>query len=262
MFLGLENYLEMDFDYLKIVLNDFTLKQLFFINWFNNNLDQNLQHRNEKILHLLRKHCDEDLHDWTPLKIDQALMAINELGFLNRSEVKQLESNLCAYLTMEKCPNTILKPYINECCEKKLDMSFGRNVTIFGISNSYPATIMKGTCNICKKEYSHNYFTDGEQRFVTYQSIFGNEIVHFGGNYGYEKSLIKWLSNSILYLYSGFENFCKCYNATQKWVGNNLDGIERKLSPTRIQDFWFLYNFVTISFFYTNTAVLKITSNW
>jgi hypothetical protein len=262
VFLDLENYLEMDFDYLKIVLNDFTLKQLFVINWLNNNLDPNLQYRNEKILRLLSEHCNDHLHDWTALKIDQALMAINELGFLNRKEVKQLDSMLCNLLTMEKCTNTIVKPFVNECCNKKLHMTFGRNVTIFNINNSYPATMMTGTCNRCKKKYSHNYFTDGKQRFVTYASVFNNSLVYFGGKYGYEKSLIKWLSNSILYLYSGFENFSKCYNATQKWLGNYLDNIDGKLSATLIQDFWFLYNFVTISFFYTNTTTLKITSTW
>jgi hypothetical protein len=262
-FLDLLNDLEMDFDYLKIVLNDFTLKQLFIINWLDNNLDKNLQHRNEKILRLLSEHCNESLHDWTALKIGQALMAINELGFLNQSEIKKLDSTLCTYLLIEKCPNTIVKPFVKECCDKKLDMKLERNITIFTISKSYPATMMNGTCNVCRRKYSNNYYIDGKQKFVTYESIFGNELVYFGGAYGYAQSLIKWLSNSIQYLYSGFENFSKCYNATQKWMVDNLGHKnEANLSPTRIQDFWFLYNFVTISFFYTNKKILKITSTW
>ena len=39
-----------DFDYLKIVLDDFTLKQLFVINSLDNKLDKNIPGRNAKIL--------------------------------------------------------------------------------------------------------------------------------------------------------------------------------------------------------------------
>jgi hypothetical protein len=77
--------------------------------------------------------------------------------------------------------------------------------------------------------------------------------VYFGGEYAYEKPLIKWLSNAILYLHSGFENFCKCYNETRKATHNNLDYNEGSLSPTRMQDFWFLY---------TKSTELRIPFSW
>jgi hypothetical protein len=54
----------MDFEYLKMVLNDFTLKQLSIIKWLNNNLDKNMEDRNGNILHLLRKYCNKELNEW------------------------------------------------------------------------------------------------------------------------------------------------------------------------------------------------------
>jgi hypothetical protein len=261
-FLISENCLEMDFDYLKIVLNDFTLKQMFIINWFNNNLDKNIQDRHSKILHLLRRCCDEDLKEWTTLKLEQALMAINELGFLSRNEEKELNASLCSYLTVGKYANTIAEPYVQKCCSIKLDMNIGRNITVFSINNSYSGAVMNGYCQICKRKYSHNYFINDKKKFVTYESMFNSHLIYLGGEYAYEKSLIKWLSNSILYLHSGFENFSKCYNETRKTTCDNLDHNEGDMSPTRIQDFWFLYNFVTFSFFYTNKKILKIPLGW
>jgi hypothetical protein len=141
-------------------------------------------------------------------------------------------------------------------------MKIGRNITVFNIKNSYPATLINGVCHVCGKKYSHNYFTDGKEKFVVYESIFDSHFVYLGGEYGYEKSLIKLLSNAILYLHSGFENFSKCYNETKNSTCNNLDDDEGNLSPTRIQDFWFLYNFITFSFFYINKKTLKIPFTW
>lgn len=252
----------MDFDYLKVVLNDFTLKQLFVINWLHNNLDKNIQDRNAKILHLLRMHYNEELNEWTPLKIDQALMAIDELGFLNKNDEKQLADDLSIYLTKERCSNVILEPYVNQCCGNKLKMNIGRKIIVFGIDDSYTATVINGVCHICKRKYSHNYFIDGEEKFVTTESIIASSLVYMGGEYGYERSLIKWLSNSVLYLHSGFENFCKCYNETRKWTCNDRSSNDENISPARLQDFWFLYHFVIVSFFYTDRAIIQIPSSW
>ena len=252
----------MDFDYLKAVLHDFTLKQLFVIHWLHNKLDKNMHDRSAKVLHLLRIHQNEELNEWTTLKIEQALMAIDELGFLNQNDEKYLAEDLCTYLTEEKCSNVILEPYVNKCCGNRLKMNTTRKITVFGIDNLYTAAIINGVCHICKRKYSHNYFIDGEEKFVTTESIFGSSLVYMGGDYGYDKSLIKWLSNSVLYLHSGFENFCKCYNETRKWTCNNPSSNEENISPTRLQDFWFLYNFVIVSFFYTDRTAIKIPSSW
>ena len=35
----------------------------------------------QKFLYILSEYCYEDLHGWTTLKIEQAWMAINDLGF-------------------------------------------------------------------------------------------------------------------------------------------------------------------------------------
>ena len=252
----------MDFDYLKLVLNDFTLKQLFIINWLNNNLDNNMQDRNEQILNILREHSTEQLKEWTTVKIGQALMAINELGFLNRNEEKELDVNLRSYLTVKKRVNVIIEPYVKKCCGKHLHMTIGRNITVFAINKSYAAAIMNGVCQTCDRKYLHNYFIAGKQKFVTTESIFNSRLIYFGGEYAYESSLIKSLSNSILYLHCGFENFCKYYNETKNQTLDKIIHDQSSLSPTRLQDFWFLYNFVTFSFFYTKTTTIQIVFSW
>ena len=252
----------MDFDYLKVVLNDFTMKQVFVIHWLHNNLDKNMHDRNARILHLLQMHLNDELNGWTTLKIEHALMAIDELRFLNKNDEKQLAEDLCTYLTKEKCSNVILQPYVNKCCDSRVKKNIGRKITVFGINNIYTTTIINGVCHTCKRKYSHNYFIEDEEKFVTTESIFGPSLVYMGGDYGYEKSLIKWLSNSILYLHSGFENFCKCYNETRKWTCNDRSSNEENISPTRVQDFWLLYNYVIVSFFYTDKTVIKIPSSW
>lgn len=257
-----ENCLEMDFEYLKMVLNDFTIKQLFVINWLNNSLDININNRSSTILYLLLQFYDEDMKIWTPLKVEQALMAIGELEFLNRMEEKKLDGILRTYLISEKCSNNFVQPYINKCCGSNLKMIVGRNITVFNNSESYIATTRDGYCEACKRKYSHNFFIEDKQKFVTYESIVNSELIYFGGDYAYEKFLIKWLSNCILYLHSGFENFAKCYNETRKSMRSNFNSDTENLSPTRIQDFWFLYNFVILSFFYTNKRMLKIPHSW
>ncbi|CAM2728125.1 unnamed protein product [Rotaria socialis] len=251
----------MDFEYFRMVLNDFTMKELLIINWLDNNLDKSINDRQSKILYLLLEFCDDDMKEWTILKVEQALMAINELGFLNRNEEKKLDICLRTYLRSEKCSNIIVTPFVKICCGSRLNMSTGRNITVFNNNNSYIATIMTGYCEECKRKYSHNYFIEDKQKFVTHESILDSQIVYLGGEYAYEKTLIKLLSNSILYLHSGFENFTKCYNETKNSNTNNLDSNEGNLSPTRLQDFWFLYNFVTFSFFYANSEQLKIPSS-
>ena len=112
-----------------------------------------------------------------------------------------------------------MKPYVTECCNKKLNMNFRRTVTVLNISNSYLATITSGICELCKRKYFHNYFIHGKEKFVTVESIFDRDVVYLGGDYAYEKTLIKWLLNSIFYLYTAFENFSKFYNDTKNWMG-------------------------------------------
>ena len=252
----------MDLECLQMVLNDFTVKQLSIISWLDSNLDKNMEDRNVNILNLLRKYCNEELDEWTTLKIEHALMAIGELKLLNRNEEKELAEELHNYLTTNKCSNNIIEPYVNKCCSNKLKMSLGKIITIFGINKSCTATTMCGLCEICKRKYFHNYFIDGKEKFVTCESIDHGQLIYMGGIYGYEKPFLKWLSNSILYLYSGFQNFCKCFNETKRWTCNSSHQNEENLSPTCLQDFWFLYNFITISFFYTNRTILKIPFTW
>ena len=252
----------MDFEFVKLVLNDFTLKQLSTISWLNNKLDKNIQHRNEHILQVLREHCAQHLNDWTPVKIGLALIAIDELGFLNQQEENELNESLRIHLEAKNCANTILEPYVKKCCGGQLKVSERRNIKVFGINKSYIGMIRNGECSICGKKYSHNYFTMGEQKFVTYESVFSCNVVYFGGEYAYEHSLMKALSNSVLYLHCGFENYCKCYNETKKWTITKLHDDSSNLSPTRLQDFWFLYNFVTFAFFYTEVTIANIPYTW
>lgn len=175
-------------------------------------------------------------------------MAIEELEFLNKQQENKLNEQLHDYLTMKKCSNDIIKPYAKSCCNKDLSMCNERNITVFSIDRSYCATTMIGFCQSCKRKYLHNYSVHNRQKFVTHHSIFDSKIVCFGGDYGYEKSLIKWLSNSILYLHNEFENFSKCYNESKKSICNNRNYSSVKVSPAIIQDFWFLSNFTTIFF--------------
>ena len=252
----------MDFEYLHMVLNDFTMKQLLSVNWFNNNLDANIDNRQSKILYLLKEYFDEDLKGWTTLKVEQALMAIEEIGLLGRNEEKKLEMCLLTYLKSEKCSNTIVTPFVEVCCGESLSKSIGRNISVFSNDKSYNATLMDGHCVRCKRKYSHNYYIEERQKFVTYESVLESKIMYFGGDYAYEKPLINYLSNSILYLHSGFENFTKCYNETKKSHPNDIYCNQENLSPTRLQDFWFLYNFITFSFFYGDSKILKIPRSW
>ena len=252
----------MDFDYLQVVLSDFTLKQLFVIHWFDKNLDEGTQDRHSRILDLLREYCEEDFKDWKSIRISQALMAINELGFLGRNEEKNLDEKLRTYLRSEKCSSTVVGPYIETCCDSRLKMSTGRKLTIFGMNHTYTGTAMIGDCGACKRKYFHNYYIVNKEKFVTRKSIFGSRLVHLGRDYVYDKTLITWLTNSILYLHAGFENFSKCYSQTKKLVFDRVDYDEGDMSPTRIQDFWFLYNFIVFSFFYADINVLKIPVNW
>ena len=136
------------------------------------------------------------------------------------------------------------------CCNKILNISIGRNITIFSINKSFRGTIMSGICQTCKRKYSHNYLIANKQKFVTYESVFKQPVSIF--------LVVIMLMNTHLlngcpiqfYIcIVGFENFRKCYNDTKKWVVDNLEGEGGNLSPTRVQDFWFLYNFITISFF-------------
>ena len=252
----------MDFAYLQVVLMDFTLKQLFVIHWFDKNLDKDMPDRHARILDLLREYCDEDFKDWKSIRINQALMAINELGFLDRNEEKNLNEKLATYLRSERCSSTIVGPYIETCCDSRLKMNPGRKLIIFGMNHSYTGRAMIGDCSTCKRKYSHNYYVVNKEKFVTHQSIVNSRLVHLGGDYAYEKTLITWLTNSVLYLHAGFENFSKCYNQTKRSVFDRIDYDEGEMSPTRIQDFWFLYNFIMFSFFYADINVLKIPVNW
>ncbi|CAF1039382.1 unnamed protein product [Adineta ricciae] len=250
-----------DIDYLQLVLSDFTLKQLFYINWFNNNLDIGVANRNMKIIELLRECTGDKLEKWTSITIEQSLMAINGLDFLSRTEEILLDAKLRTYLTSKDCSDTIIEPYVQKCCDTSLTIAFGRKITIFKMDRTYTGTIAHGNCSKCMKQYSHNYFMDQGKKYVTYNSIFNSDLIYLGGNYGYDKQFIVWLSNSILYLYSGFENFAKCYNATNNVFWNTNGIICINLCPARIQDFWFLYNFINISFFYNQPTILEIPSN-
>jgi hypothetical protein len=251
----------MDFVYLELVLQDFTLKQLSMINWFNNNLDENIHDRYSKILDLLRETTGTDLTDWTPLKIQQGLMAAKELGILSRDQEKDMRIKLKTYLVSSESANSSIEPYAKTCCGSDLKIVSGRNITVFGTNYSYASKTMAGICNNCDKRYSHNFFINDKEKIVTRESFSNNNIIYFGGNYAYEKSFIKSLTNSIMYLYSGFENFTKCFNATKQSLAEKLDD-DSLLSPARVQDFWFTYNFINCSFFYTKDQAIKIPSSW
>ncbi|CAF1466501.1 unnamed protein product [Adineta steineri] len=125
----------MDLDYLELVLNDFTLKQLYIVNWLNNHLDKNIEGRHSKILNILREYHGTSLNDWTPLKIEQALMVVNELGFLNRNEEAVLNKNLKVHLKKVKASNISIEPYVKTCCDTQLKIKSGRDITVFGINN-------------------------------------------------------------------------------------------------------------------------------
>ncbi|CAF0983908.1 unnamed protein product [Adineta ricciae] len=189
-------------------------------------------------------------------------MAINGLGFLSRTEETLLDAKLRTYLASKDCSDTIIEPYVQNCCDTRLTIAFGGKITIFKMDRTYTGIIAHDNRSKCMRQYSHNYFMDQRKKYVTYSSIFNSDLIYLGGNYGYDKQFIVWLSNSILYLYSGFENFAKCYNATNNVFWNSNGIIYINQCPTRIQDFWFLYNFINISFFYTQPTILEIPSNW
>ena len=213
----------MDFTYLKLVLHDFTLNQLFIINWFNNNLDKNWKDRISIMPDLLNE-CDPMAKEkWSIIKIEQVLMVIDGLGFLNKEKENDLQSKLHNYFASKQRPDAKVEPYIKHCCNKKLKMLQGRNITVFNINGSYRSTMVNGYCEKCQKKYSHNYFIEKGGKYVTCNSIFNDNLIYFGGDYAYEKDLIQWLSNCILYLYSGFENFTNCYNATNNSYCSNAD---------------------------------------
>ena len=251
----------MDLVYLQLVSQDFTMKQLSMINWFNNNLDKNIHDRYSKILDLLRQTSDTDLTNWTPLKIQQGLMAVNELGFLSRDQEKDLSVKLKTYFASSESENSSVEPYTKTCCGSDLKIVSGRNIKVFGINYSYRSRMMTGICSKCDKRYSHNFFVNGKEKFVTRESFSNNNVIYFGGDYGYERSFIKSLTNSIMYLYSGFENFTKYFNATKQASAEKLDD-DSLLSPARVQDLWFIYHFINCSFFYTKSQVIKIPSSW
>lgn len=251
----------MDFIYLELVLQDFTLKQLSMINWFNNNLDDNVQDRYSKILDLLRQAVDVDLTDWTPLKIKQGIMAATELGFIGRDQERKMRTELKSYLMSSKTANNSIKPYTNRCCSSDLKIVSGRNIKVFGVYYSYTSKTMTGICAKCNSRFSHNFLINDKGKFVTRESFSNNNIIYFGGDYAYERSFIQLLTNSIIYLYSGFENFTKCFNATKQSSSGQFDD-DSSLSPTRIQDFWFVYNFINCLFFYTENQEIKIPSSW
>ena len=166
------------------------------------------------------------------------------------------------YFASKQRPDTKVEPYIKHCCNKKLKMLQGRNITVFNINDSYRSTMVNGYCEKCQKKYSHNYFIEKGEKYVTCNSILNDNLIYFAGDYAYEKDLIQWLSNCILYLYSGFENFTNCYNATNNSYCSNADYYNIKMSSTRIQDFWFLYQFIIISLFYTTKQKLNIPNRW
>lgn len=251
----------MDTIYLQLVLQDFTLKQLFAIHWFNNNLDESIQDRYSKILDLLRQTTGADLSDWTPLKIQQGIMAAEDMGFISRQQEKEMAQKLKSYLATEKIPNASIKPYTKMCCNRDLKITPGRNITVFGVISSYASKTMIGTCTECNKQYSHNFLLSDEEKIVTREAFSHNEIIYFGGDYAYDKPFIRLLTNSIMHLYSGFENFTKCFNATKHSSSASLT-VDSSLSPMRVQDFWFLYNFIACTFFYTKTRAIKIPRKW
>ena len=251
----------MNLDRLEPVLKDFTLKQLYIINWLNNQLDKNIEGRHSKILDVLLEYCVTALNDWTPLKVEQALMAVSKLGFLNRNDETKLSECLKIHLAKVKTINISMEPYV-KTCGIQLKIKSGRDITAFGMNKSYLSTTMNGDCSICHKRYAHNFFISGKERFVTHESVCRSQIIYFGGDYRYEKSFIKWLTNSIMYLYSGFENFAKCYNATKESHCHEIDDNGAMLSPTRIQDLWFVYNYIISLFFYMEISILKIPFSW
>lgn len=251
----------MDLAYLELVLQDFTLKQLSMINWFNNNVDGDIEDRYSKILDLLRQSTDEDLKGWTALKIQQGLLAVKELGFLTRREEKELGNKLKNYCVSKEIANNFAKPYIDSCCGNDLEMISGRNIVVFGVNYSYASKTMIGICKKCHIRYGHNFFSHNNEKIVTRKAFANDDIVYFGGDYAYERPFIKLLTNSIIYLYSGFENFTKCFNATKNSSSTKFHDTS-SLSPTRIQDFWFIYNYVACSFFYTEKEAIKIPFTW
>ena len=142
----------MDFTYLKLVLHDFTLNQLFIINWFNNNLDKNWEDRISITSDLLNE-CDPmEKEKCSIIKIEQALMVIDELGFLNKEKENDLQSKLHNYFASKQRPDTKVEPYIKHYCNKKLKMLQGRNITVFNINGSYRSMMVNGYCEKCQKK--------------------------------------------------------------------------------------------------------------
>ena len=251
----------MDLIYLELVLQDFTLKQLSMINWLNNNLDENVQHRHSRMLDVLREISGAELTGWTPLKIQQGIMAAQELGFLGRDQEKDMDAALRNCLAVNKTANKSVPPYKKQCCDMDLKTTSGRNVTVFGATKSSTCKIMIGICENCNKQYSHNFFIKDKEKIVTREAFSNDKLLYFGGDYAYEKSFINLLTNSIMYLYSGFENFTKCFNATKRSSSEKLDDAS-VLSPARVQDFWFIYNYINCSFFYTKEPAVKVPLSW
>ena len=98
----------MDFTYLKLVLHDFTLNQLFIVNWFNNNLDKNLEDRVSIISDLLNA-CDPMAKEkWSKIKTKETFLVIGESGFLNREKENNLQNKLRNYFTSRKRPDSCL----------------------------------------------------------------------------------------------------------------------------------------------------------
>ena len=167
----------MDFNYLKLVLHDFTLNELFIINWFNNNLDNNLEDRISIMSDLLNE-CDPMAKEkWSIVKIEQTLMVIDELGFLNREKENDLQSKLRNYFTSKERPDIKAESYIKHCCNKKLKMLQGRNITAFKINGSYRSTMVNAYCEKYQKKYSHNYFIEKGEKYVTCNSIFNDNLI-------------------------------------------------------------------------------------
>ena len=76
----------MDFNYLKLVLTDFTLKQLFIIHWLDNKLDKNVPtSQRNNITYFLRTHCNQDLKEWTTLTIRTSIDG-NQRSGISRSK--------------------------------------------------------------------------------------------------------------------------------------------------------------------------------
>ncbi|CAF4032595.1 unnamed protein product [Rotaria magnacalcarata] len=224
------------------------------IHWFDKNLETNLPDRTSIMLDLLCQWDTKELKKWTTTLIQQSLMVINELGFLNQNEEKRLETQLNNYFTFKDQPRSIVEPFVDTCCNTAMKMIKGRTLLVFKMNGSCRMTLMNAYCYKCRRKYSNNYFIQNGEKYVTYESVFNRNLIYFGGDYAYEKELIRWLTNSILYLYSGFDNFSKCYNASCL----NINKSHVTMCATRIRDLWFLYQFVAVSFFYTREDNLKI----